>query len=164
MALKAWQQILDSEIDRDSPLTEELIGKLHDNQEVLISTPVDIRFANSAGGVLIASASYVSVADRRIFVPSQVGTTDGNVELVVAMMAMVSANNGDVRARIGGGTWVSVNVTDISFVNVEIRLSATDTQATAGSIATVEIEARQNVGGTLTVLGESGASRFERVT
>ena len=167
MAIKQWQDIVATEINRDSPVTEALITKFHNNQECLISTPVDIRFA-SGSHIEITSASYVPVIPARaIYIPEQAGTDDGDVELVVGICAWIpsAGNDGAIRVKLGGGAWVTLNVTATAlYQNYEIRIAAGDVKVLAGTASgTLQIEGRINVGSWLRVYGETSTSRLERV-
>ena len=172
MALKEWQVITDADVDRDSPVTEGLIDKFHNNQEVLISVPVLIDlYENGARkfGYLDTetSVSYVPHGETTLLIPEFCGTLDGDVELVFAFLASVNnaSGNGDVRARLAGGTWRNVSVTTQTIRTIHtLRLLTTEVRAAAGTEALLEVQARVVSPVTSMALESApGLHRFERV-
>ena len=103
MAVLAWNDILPSEINQDSPLTEGLIAKFHQNQEVLISVAVDTKF-DETGQFGTATAIFP------VFIPPGVVTADGDVRFVVNFDYSVNDPtwNGSFGVTLGTQTEIGV--------------------------------------------------------
>ena len=158
---KSWTDIATTEIDSESPVTEGLVAKFHDNQEALITSQIDTRFAEATG----VAASFNLEAAVDVFVPPQVGTTAGDVTLVVRLQVKVdSGTTGKVRIKLSGGSAVdSGTISSTSYVAVELVISSTDVKAAKDTVETLEIYLQRDTGaGDVYAKCEIGASRLER--
>jgi hypothetical protein len=128
---KAWIDIVSTDIDGKSPITETLLGKFFDNQEALISTPVDTYFEE-----VLAVGSGTTIAAPEVFIPPQVNTAGGDVTLVVRFEAMVSSGTGEVEAQLASGSWVSSGTfTNTSYGYKTITITSADVKAAQDTAA-----------------------------
>lgn len=152
---KAWQDIPDADIDIESPVTEGLLAKIYDNQEALISQPVDTRFAEAS------AAAGVTLASIEVYIPPQVATA-GAVTLVIRFEAKVASGTGEVEARLGSGSFVSSGTfTNTSYGFKTITISSTDVHAAPDTAQTLTIRTKAG-SATVTAKCVSASSRLER--
>ena len=158
---KSWTDISPTEIDSESPVTEGLLAKFHDNQEALITTQVDTRFDEVTG----VAASFNLEASTEIYVPPAVNTGAADVTLVVRLQVKVdSGTTGKARIKLSGGSAVdSGTITSTTYVSLELTISSADVKSAVDTIDTIEVYLQRDTGaGNVYAKCEIGASRFER--
>lgn len=160
---KSFPTIASTEIDGESPVTVELVGKFWDREESLISCPIDTRFALATRG----AAGFAQVKTVRLWLPAYVATAGGAVTLVFVFEARTSTSGttGNVRARLGasGAYQTTASISSQSFAYFTLTIPASEVAAAADSEKDLEIEADRTAGtGNVEVKCESTASRFER--
>lgn len=160
---KAWTNIPTTDIDAESFVTEDILGDFHDNQEALISGPIDTKFdqVDTSG----SPASYTQLLLRPIYIHPPVNTDKGDVTLVVRFEGWTdSSTTVSIQMRIGTGTFVEVTViTATSPTFQTITISSTDVKANADSEVDLEIQAKVTAGsGEAHVRCLSASSRLER--
>lgn len=161
---KAWTDITASDIDEESFVTETLLGQFFDNQEALISSPIDCRFAQAVTSG--SPAAFTELVTQLLFIPPQVATTAGNVNLVLHFERWTdAATTIEVRVKLGAaGTYVTqTGITDTGPVFSTFTISDTDTKAAADGFETLFVEARVSAGvGEARVQNLDSACRVER--
>lgn len=160
---KAWTNIPSTDVDAESFVTEDILEDFHDNQEALISGPIDTKFdqVNTSG----SPAAYTSVKIRPIFIWAAVNTDKGDVTLVVRFEGWTdAATTVDIRMRLAAGTFVEVTGITVTSPTLQtITLPTADVKAAADSEINLEVEARVTAGaGEAHVQCLDAASRIER--
>lgn len=162
---KAWTNIPATDIDAESFVTEDILGDFHDNQEALISGPIDTKFAqvDTSG----SPAAYTALLLVPVYIHPPVNTDKGDVVLVVRFEGWTDASTTvDIRMRLASGTFVEVTgITVTSPTFQTLTISSTDVKANADSEVNLEVEARVTAGaGEARVRCLSASSRLERAT
>ncbi len=158
MAVKPWTQIASTEYDGESPVTEGLLLKFHDNQEALISGPANTRWAEVSGTT--GTAKSIDV-----WIPEAASTDDGDVTLVVRFEAKVdSGSTGKIGLQLGAATLVETTTfTHTAYQTYEVIIPAADVKAAAGTVAALNISNTRTAGaGLIYSLCEFSSSRLER--
>ncbi len=160
MAIKPWVTVATTDKDGESVVNENLVKLFHDNQEALITGPVDCRWDE-----ISEDTSFPFVLNEEVFIPESCNSTDEDVVLVVRFQKKVAGGTtGQVRITLGSGS----AVTSSTFVNtaydtIEIELVAADVRAVAGTIAALKIELLRTAGsGLVYAENKFSSSRIER--
>lgn len=160
--LMQWADVADSEIDDESPVDEQLVGKFWQREEALISQHVDTRFAQAD----TTATAFAALAGVGVYVPAAAKTSGGaKVAIRIVLEAkLAGATGGELRARIIGGTYSAVaSVSSSDWTRVELVIPAADVGAAADGDVGIAIEGRVSAGsGTLSARCQWGASRLER--
>lgn len=158
---KSWTDIAGTEIDSESPVTEGLLAKFHDNQEAVITTQVDTRFDEVTG----VAGTFNLEAAVELYVSPQVNTGAGAVTLVARLQVKVdSGTTGKVRIKLAGGSAVdSGTISSTTYVTLELIITSTDVKAAADTVDTLEVYIQRDTGaGNVYAKCDTGSSRFER--
>ena len=159
MAAKAWTDIATTRVDGKSPVTELLLTDYWARQECLVTQLVDVRFAEVSHN----TTSYTTKVSIPIFLHPAAGTAGGtNCTLVLVFEAKVSTGTGNIRARIGSGTYQSVAVTGSTYARFAITISAADVNTYKGQEITLSIDLQAPSGGTIYARNEWSCTRLER--
>lgn len=159
MAAKAWVDIASTRVDGKSPVTEQLLTDLWSREECLVTQLVEARFAEVSHN----TTSYTNKVSQTILIHPGAGTDGGNkCTLVLVFEAKVTTGTGNIRARIGSGTYQSVAVTSSSYARVAITISAADVNTFKGQEVTLSIDLQAPSGGTIYARNEWSCGRLER--
>lgn len=159
MAAKTWTDIATTRVDGESPVTEQLLTDYWSRQESLVTQLVDVRFSEVSHN----TTSYTNKVSTTLFLHPGAGTAGGtNCTLVLVFEAKVSAGTGNIRARIGSGTYQSVAVTSTGYARHQITISAADVNTYKGQEIALTIDLQAPSGGTIYAQNLWSCCRLER--
>ena len=160
-----WHDIVVDDYDPDSPLVENTLGDIHNNQEELLAVPIDVQFDQ----VGHSQTPYASLISREIFIPSMLAVSSSTWQLVMSFGRRMDGGIGvyAVRGRLNGSSWITKgafnNTTYVAdtfvFNDTVLRLAALQGNVLyeiEGQIDSVEDVQVRNI-------GVEGASRIEKL-
>jgi hypothetical protein len=101
-----WQHITIGEFDLDSPITETALDKVHNNQEELLTVPIDVPFSQ----VGHSEADWTELISRRIYIPPMLAVSPSTWQMTLFFERRMGGGTGDyyVRWRFNGGSWTEL--------------------------------------------------------
>ena len=165
---KAYPTITLAEVSGLAPVTADLVGRMWERQESLISQPIDCRFDEITHNTSTATVK----AQPRIYIPYAAATAGGGQVLfrVVFEMCMSGGAAGQAKMRLywgsTGGTMVTCTcaASVLAYVRKEIVIPVADVTTCAGAEVILEVSVGLTAG-TGTVYARNiwgGCSRLER--
>jgi len=160
-----WTSIPLTRFDDDTPIDEDFLGDIHDNQEELLLTNVDCRIDGTDART--TSGTYDNIVSNYVTFPSMLAVTSNTWQWKLAFEHQRSAGSAsyDIRARINNGSWIeklalgsSIWLADtFIFPDSEIKVASLQNQVL------LEIEAKIVSTAFVEVRNLGGLSRVEMV-